>query len=298
MKKLYLVVTDFNGHRQTQKCMKALRYSKYRCFTIVIVDHGTTNETQSMLATEYPEVIRLSGSPNLWWAGATNLGIRFALANGADAVMLLNNDCYVTPDTIGTVVDLARKNSNAIIAPIQRSWRTQKVTTIKIHSLFLLGFPTLAGSQRLTPSLQDKEAMLVRLIRGGRGAFIPSELFKKIGLFDEKCLPHYYSDHDFYLRAVKKQVPLYIATRAFVDIDDTRTTLADHPETLNLREFLRTLHNTGSHRNLRHITALFRKHYPIPGLYPLGVMLYTGRYLLVYLIKRAGFLMSIARREY
>jgi GT2 family glycosyltransferase len=292
MKKLYLIITDYNGQCQTQKCMQAISNSRYRDFTVVIVDHGTAEETRSMLAAEYPEVIRLSGSPDLWWAGATNLGIKFAIANGADAVILINNDCYVTPDTIQILVELACKYSNSIIAPIQRDWRTGKVTTIKINSLFILGFPTLTGPQRLASNVQDKDVIPVKLIRGGRGVYIPSNLLNKIGFFDEKRLPHYYSDHDFYLRAVKLKIPLYIATQTFVDIDDTRTTLANRPCNLSFTEFLRTLHDIRSHRNLRYITILFRKHYPVPGFYPFGVALYTFRYFLVYLFKRAGYLFS------
>ena len=103
-------------------------------------------------------------------------------------------------------------------------------------------------------------------------------MFTLLGLFDEEQLPHYGSDHDFYLRARRHGIPLYVATRAFVNIDNTRTTLADNPGTLSPAEFLHSLRSIRSHRNLRDVTALFRKHYPIPSLFPREA-LNTGRYV-------------------
>jgi len=287
---LHLVITDFNGHDQTQRCLQALRTSHYQDFSILIVDHGTDGRTREMLAREHPEVIRVEGSPDLWWTGATNLGIRAALERGASHVMLLNNDCYVLPETIGTLLRLAQEHPDAIIAPIQRDWRSGKITSISPRSRFLLGFPTVPGPRRLTPAMAAQPLLPVKLIGGGRGVILSAGVLADLGLFDEEALPHYWADHDFYLRARCQGVPLRVATGAFVDIDNTRTTSADRPETLNWSAFLHTLCDTRSHRNVRDVAALFRKHYPIRSLYPLGVALYLSRYLVAYLFKRAHLL--------
>ena len=141
------------------------------------------------------------------------------------------------------------------------------------------------------------------------GVFIPSRGVLRAGRRDSNragrgacpvrlgTLPHCWADHDFYLRAQPLGTPLYVASRAFVDIDSTRTTSAERPETLSWSAFLHTLCDTRSHRNLRDVTALFRKHDPIPGRYPLGVTLYTGRYLLVYPVKRAGYLLGVWQHD-
>lgn len=292
---LHLVITDFNGCEQTRRCLHALRASHCQDFSILVVDHGTDRRTREMLAREHPDAMRIKGSPNLWWSGATNLGIRAALAHRASALMLLNNDCYVTPDTIGTLLGLAHDHPDAIIAPIQRDWRTGRITCISPRTRLLLGFPTVPGPLRLTPAMAAQPLLSVKLIGGGRGVILPARVFADLGLFDEEALPHYWADHDFYLRARRRGIALHVATGVFVDIDNTRTTAADQPETLSWRAFLGTLRDTRSHRNLRDVTALFRKHYPITGLYPFGVTLYTGRYLLVYLVRRAVYLLARKR---
>lgn len=55
---------------------------------------------------------------------------------------------------------------------------------------------------------------------------------------------------------------------------------------MTLSSFLDTLKNRRSHRNIPELTALFRLHYPIPGLYPLGVSLNLLRYALLYAAAR------------
>ena len=242
---MYVIVTDFNGYAQTRRCLEALSASRFRDFTVLVVDHGTIDESRAGLVAEFPEVIRISGSPELWWTGATNLGIRAALDRGADRVMLLNNDCYVTPEAIGMLVD-RRSRTRKPSAPVQRDWHSGQVTCISPQSWFLIGFPTLGGPTRLTPAMTAKALLPVKLIVGGRGVIIPSSVFTLLGLFDEEQLPHYGSDHDFYLRARRHGIPLYVATRAFVNIDNTRTTLADNPGTLSPAEFLHSLRSIRS----------------------------------------------------
>lgn len=295
MNNLYVVITDFNGYTNTRLCLEALSASDYQKFKVVVVDHGTNDATRIGLAVDFPTVIRLEGSSELWWTGATNLGVRAAIDRGADVVMLLNNDCYVTPETIAILMGLSRKNPDAIIAPVQRDLHTGKLTSISPRSCFLLGFPTIGGPQKLTRATAGKELLPVKLIIGGRGVLIPSEIFLKISLFDEKRLPHYGADHDFYLRVRKHRIPLYVATQVVVDIDNNNTTMASDPGIFSFSGFLRSLNSIHSHRNLHDVITLFKAHYPIPYLYYLGVAFCLGRYLLVFWLKRALFLMRVRR---
>lgn len=287
---MFIVITDFNGFAQTRRCLEALRASRFQSFTIVVVDHGTTGETQAELAREYPGVIRLTGSSNLWWTGAINLGVRYALDNDAEIIMLLNNDCYVAQETISELIELWAENREALVAPVQRDWQSKAILTIVPQSFFLLGFPSMRGVRRLTPSMYAKRLLPTKLIAGGRGVIIPATVFRSVGLFNEKELPHYWADHDFYLRGVEAKKMLYVAARAFVDIDGTRTTMADDPGQLTLGQWIISLHSIRSHRNIVHVVALFKKHYPVKFLYMVGVSLYIFRYFCVYVLKRSFFL--------
>lgn len=297
MNTLAIVIADFNGYARTRRCLAALQAGSRRDFTVIVVDHGTTEETALGLARDFPDVLRLAASPDRWWTGATNAGIRRARELQVTRIMLLNNDCYVTPDALDELLTQAEQYPEAIVAPVQRDLRSGRLAAIAPSSCFALGFPSLPGPRELTPAQREAGVVPVQLIVGGRGAIIPVAVLERIGLFDEEKLPHYGADHDFYLRARHAGIRLFTATRALVDIDDTSTSVADAGGTQDLAGFLESLRSVRSHHNLRDVTALFRKHYPLPPLYLLGVGFYTGRYALLWMLRRLLFLTGMKRRR-
>ena len=84
----------------------------------------------------------------------------------------------------------------------------------------------------------------------------------------------------------KAGISLFQARDVVVDIDESRTTLSAGLGRLTFSAFLDTLRNRRSHRNLPDMTTLFRLHYPVPGLYPVGVVLNLVRYTLLYGLAR------------
>ncbi len=286
MDKIHIVIPVFNGWKQTKLCLDALRTSIYRDLEIIVVDHGSTDETKEALPSQFPEVVHILGEPTLWWTGATNLGIRETLNRGAKNIMLLNNDCYLTPETIGRLAAHSKKTSTAIIASVQKDFFTKRTICVTASTCYLLGFPTFLPSKKTTENITKQQLLPTKLIIGGRGALIPSAIFQLVGLFDESNLPHAGADNDFYLRCRKQGIPLFIAPDATVYVDNSRTTLAAKVETMSLRQFLQTLVDRRSHRNMRDLTTLFKHHYPIKGLHHLGVVLNLLRYFTLYGWKR------------
>lgn len=284
---LAIVITDFNGYPQTRRCLACLRQSHWQDFTVWVVDHGTTSETREGLARDFPEVQRLSGSPEWWWSAANNHGITTALAAGAQRVMLLNNDCYLPANALGDLMAHSKAQPEAIIAPVQRLSGSVQASPYNLRHAFLLGFPTLVLPSAFAPGSEEGPLLKVRLIVGGRGAIIPASVWWYTGLMDAEHLPHYGADHDFYLRAQAHGVTLYVAPGVCVEIDTTRTSLAatHDGQAMSWRRFADSLRNPRSHRNLRSIRALFRKHYPLPGFHDLGVALFLLRQFMVFALK-------------
>lgn len=291
--KLAVVITDYDGWEQTRRCLEHLHASTHRPFETIVVDHGLSDETRRGLLEKFPSVIRVEGDPSLWWAGATNLGVRCALERGSDSIVLLNNDCYVEPNTLARLVTHSAAEPQAVIAPVQINLGSGTVQSF-FSTCLLLGFPTLAVSRGPRYAADAPPLVRTGMIGGGRGVIVPAHVFRKIGLFDAENMPHYYADHDFYLRCRKQGVPLYMAHDAAVAVDPRRTTAAANYSRLNLREFRRTFSDPRSHRNLHDLSMLFRLHYPLPGLWWVGVGLNLARYVLTYLAAR-GFRLLATR---
>lgn len=284
--KLAIIIPVLDRWEQTRICLRRLLTGSDTDFTVIVVDHGSKDGTRAGLCKEFPDVLRIAGSSDMWWTAATNMGIREALRLGAGNIMLLNNDCYVESGTIAALKSHMARAGEAVIAPVQRNLQSGKILTRRMTSCFLLGFPTLMLPSKHLYRPEEHLLFHTKLISGGRGVLIPSSVFGKTGLLNESDLPHYGSDHDFYLRCRKLHIPLYIASDAVVDIDDSTTTLAARYGEMPFSRFLATLRERRSHRNLPELTALFRLHYPIPGLYPLGVALNLMRYTALYAIAR------------
>lgn len=287
---IHVVIPVFNGWAQTRRCLDALRSCGYPSLRVLVVDHGSSDETPVVLPRDYPEVTRVVGDSSLWWSGATNLGIRTALDAGAKVVMLLNNDCYLQPGAIESMAGHLVSNPRAVIAPMQSDLDGKNIQSAGIRFCLLLGYPSLKDRS----ALPNKGLKRVPLIEGGRGALIPREVFDVVGLMDEVNLPHYAADHDFYLRCRKQNIALFIDTASVIRVDLTKTSIANQLEKLSFAGFIHTLKDRRSHRNLRDLMAFFKKHYPIPGLYPLGVALNLARYAAIYALRRSRYIMTNA----
>ena len=292
---LFVVIPVLNRWEQTRACLNALLGGCFTDFSIIVVDHGSTDGTREGLQRDFPKVIRVPGTTDMWWSAATNAGVSRAMAEGADAIILLNNDCNVNHDAVATLINLHQRDPEAIIAPVQRNLHSGKVLTSKTTTCFLLGFPTLLLPVKIPYRPDSLEMTNVSLIMGGRGTLVPVSVFNTVGLFNDRQLPHYGADHDFYLRARKQGFRLLIANGALVDVDETTTTMSGRLADMPLGKFIQSLRDRRSHRNIRELSELFRLHYPLPGLYPIGVFLNLLRYSLVYTLSRLTRLMGLRR---
>lgn len=289
-----IVIPVFNGWDKTRICLDAIRSSGTPDLKTIVVDHGSTDETAEKLAELYPHVRRIAGTSDLWWTGATNLGIRAAMEDGATHVILLNNDSYVGQHTISVLLRQARVSPGAVIAATQRNVEDESSFVPVATTCFLLGFSTL-----LVPSFFRKRGNqegIVRapLIMGARGVLIPRKVIDDVGLLDETRLPHYGADHDFYLRCRSRGVPLLVAMEAIVRIDNSKTTLAKDYGSMSIDDFIATLRHRRSHRNIRDLASLFRLHYPIRRLYWIGVTLNIVRHIAKFALARPRYLIRIA----
>lgn len=283
--KLAIVIPAYLGIKQLEQCLSALGKSEYQDFSIVVVDHGETDAISRFVVNNFPEVVCLRGSAALWWSGATNLGIKHAIENNSELVMLLNHDCFVRPNTIGLLLATSELTDNEIVAPVQNNLITGK-KIVKAYSCMLLGFPTILPPSPWPGPIKRGTVVETNLIVGGRGVIIPSKVFRHIGLFDEKHLPHYGADHDFYFRCRDNGIKLYVVCNSIVDVDSTSSSMAEQAGDQSFAKFIQTLKSTRSHRNIRDLSMLFKRHYPVKWLWGIGVALNSLRYFFSYIWHR------------
>ncbi|MGC2373511.1 MAG: glycosyltransferase family 2 protein [Solirubrobacteraceae bacterium] len=105
------IVLAHNGAQDTVKCLRSLRDTTWPNLRTFVVDNASSDDTAAIVGTHFPEVTLVRSDRNLGYAGGNNLGIECALQEGCDYLLVLNNDTFVEPSTIHTLVASAQEGS-------------------------------------------------------------------------------------------------------------------------------------------------------------------------------------------
>jgi hypothetical protein len=117
---IYAVMVNWNLKFDTIACVKSLLAARPVKGQVVVVDNGSTDGSAQILQEEFGGWIHIIKSDvNHGYAGCVNLGARFALEQGAEWVLLLNNDTLVAPSlfvNFGQVLN--RTQAFSVLAPL------------------------------------------------------------------------------------------------------------------------------------------------------------------------------------
>ncbi len=116
-----IIVLTYNGLADTLACLASLEeldypYERYR---VVVVDNASHDGTPAAVRAAFPDVVVIENGANLGFAAGNNVGLRYALAQGYDYALLLNNDTEAAPDMLTELVTAAEADPCAgAVGPI------------------------------------------------------------------------------------------------------------------------------------------------------------------------------------
>jgi GT2 family glycosyltransferase len=116
-KQLAIVIINWNSFDLTKDTLLSLQKTSFTNYDCIVVDNGSNDASGAQLKTAFPAIILLSSPTNKGFTGGNNLGIDYALANGYEYIMLLNNDVEVAPDFLEPLVN--KLNNNPTIGAVQ-----------------------------------------------------------------------------------------------------------------------------------------------------------------------------------
>ncbi|AGK60078.1 putative glycosyltransferase [Archaeoglobus sulfaticallidus PM70-1] len=198
-----VVVPVHNNKEDTAEFLESLKSVTYPNYKIIIVDDGSTDGTEEMIKTAYPEVILLKGDGNLWWSRAVNLGIEKALEICADYVLLIDNDCVVDSGFMSALVETALRNPRSIIvSKVLYYDHPNKIWEAGADINWFKGEYVPIGHGEIDKGQYQTE----RYVKCSTlvGALIDVTIFKEMGLMDYKNFPQFKADIDFTYRAYKR----------------------------------------------------------------------------------------------
>lgn len=246
--KLWIVILNWNGRADTLACLAALAKVDAPDGTeVLVVDNGSTDGSEAAIREAWPSVGFLQTGKNLGFAGGNNAGIEHALAAGADAILLLNNDTEVEPGFLRPMLAELEKDARVGIVGAAIAYHHEP------ERLWAFGggrFDVATGwvrhlQQELAPD-QLPGARTRHFYITGCAMLLRAALLNEVGLLSTAYF-HFCEDVDLCLRAQKAGWKLTVAPAARLLHKVSATTRVASPAFLyyNLRSRLNLVRNFG-----------------------------------------------------
>jgi GT2 family glycosyltransferase len=195
--KVYIVIPNWNGEDLIAECLASLRLQSYPA-KIIVVENGSIDGSIEIIESQFPDVILLKQPENLGFAGGVNVGIRYALEHGADAVALFNNDAVAEPDWLKNLVASLEDNGDIgiVTGKFMRTDKKHIDSTGDYYSVYGMPFPR----DRNKPDTGQRNNPEHIFGASGGASLYRADMLKETGLFDEAFFA-YYEDVDISFRA-------------------------------------------------------------------------------------------------
>ena len=201
-----IVISNYNGWQDTVQCLESLQKQTYRDFEIILLDDASTNDSVQQLQKHLTEnTVFLPQEANSGFAAVNNVGMRRALADGCDWVLLLNNDTVAAPDFLKNL--LRETPAGAVscpkmlfLDPPDEIWfaggELDRATGKVRH---------LGGHEKDGPAFAEKKQVSFITFCC---VLLPRQVIEQVGFLDE-TLFMYCEDVDYCIRLADAGVPLW-----------------------------------------------------------------------------------------
>ena len=197
---VFVIVLNWNRREETITCLESLERADLQGATVMVVDNGSRDGSVEAIRERFPWVRLVPLGENRGFAGGNNAGIRIALNEGADAVVLLNNDTIVFPDFLLPLIWKANEEPRAagISSVALRMDSPQVIDAAYLSIYFGHGVVLHHGVNKMPGEGFDT----ARVIDAGIGCcfLMCADALRDVGLLDEAYFA-YHEEVDWCFRA-------------------------------------------------------------------------------------------------
>ncbi len=199
-KQVSAIVLNWNSREMTAECLRSLLAMDARDFEIVVVDNGSRDGSPHYLRKAFPQITVIENGRNLGFAAGCNVGMKRALEDGAEYVLLVNNDTLVDRGLLRELVAEAERNPEAaIVSPrIYYYDFPDRIWWVGGTYNGWIGIPRHLDLRKKISARHEKSRNLEWAT--GCAMLVRCSVLREIGLFDERFFGQC-EDVDLSLRA-------------------------------------------------------------------------------------------------
>lgn len=212
--KISIIVLNYNNYNDTRECLQSLKDVSYSNYNVVIIDSGSSLLISDKLEKEFPSFIHLHNDENLGYSGGNNLGIKYALKNDADYVLILNNDSIVTPNFLQPLIKGISKPGVAAVGP--KIYRQEKPDLVQVPLLKINVWNGRVGSRWFLQSQVKYPTSPFPVAKlAGSCIMLSRNAIEDVGYFDDRFFL-FYADTDLEERLRRKKWNLYSVPESII----------------------------------------------------------------------------------
>ncbi len=204
------VVLNWNNLADTLECVESLLCSDYENLAVLVVDNNSREDPTTVLQEKYPAVHVLRNPRNKGYGGGNNTGIRWAIAQNAAYILLLNNDATVAPDMVQRLVRVAEADPRIGLAT-PRVFYYDRPTEVYWDG-GIIDWET-GDAPHDSRGLPAEDDVATSEWLDGCALFASVKMIQDIGLLDDRYFL-YFEDTDWSVRAARRGWMNAVITRA------------------------------------------------------------------------------------
>lgn len=203
-----IVVLNWNRRDETLACLESLQRADLGGARIIVVDNASRDGSVEAVRERFPGVQLVTLPENRGYAGGNNAGIRAALDDGAEAVLLLNNDTVVAADFLQPLLDVM--NHDPLCAAVSSAVMRADIPEVLDVAYLELYFGHGIVYRRGVNALPGEGFDFIRTVdvAVGSSLLLRSAALREVGLLDESYFA-YHEDVDWCFRARRKGLLIY-----------------------------------------------------------------------------------------
>src|SRR3989344_4443483 len=210
--KIFIIVLNWNGWQDTIQCLNSLKTVSGGPFNILVVDNASTDESVEEISEyiqnhQQQKIALLQNDKNYGFAGGNNKGIKIALEQGAEWILLLNNDTQVNESFISELLKVAQSNHRFGMLNPKILYGEPGATKLiwfigsKINPVTMRA--THIDYQKQDIGQYDTKQFIKSDYATGCCVLVSAKLIEKIGMMPEDYFL-YYEDAEWSLKARKQ----------------------------------------------------------------------------------------------